>query len=126
MSRAESVNSGRNAALVVTFSGGFISLVLASMFALIASSVSEDNGVLWTLFGVCVYMLLISVACTYLILSRAGRPRLLLAAILMVLPCVLVSFVAGVSGSWAVLFIPIFIALAFVLVGVILTWRVRP
>lgn len=119
------MNSSRVAALVVTLAGGLISLVLGSLFAFIASSVAEGESTLWVLFGICVYLLLISVTCAYVIASGARRSPLLLIAIMVVLPCVMVSAVAGASSSWAVMFIPTVVALAFVLVGVILTWRVR-
>ena len=119
------MSSSRTATLFVTVSGGFISLVLSCLFAFIGSSISAESGTLWTLFGISAYLFLISVTCTYLVLSRARRQPILLAVILLVLPCIFVSIVLEAGGSWMVLFIPTIFALAFVMVGVVLTWRLR-
>lgn len=116
--------SGRVAALIVTVPAGIISLAFSGLFAAIALTTLEDPGALWVMCGFCIYMVLVSVLCTFSIGFRWRRSLVPLVAGLLVLPALLVVLIIAAGGPWMVLFIPVPIAVSFVIVGVALAWRV--
>lgn len=117
-------SSGRIAALIVTVPAGIISLAFSGLFAAIALTTQEDPGALWVMCGFCIYLVFVSLLCILFVGFRWGRSPVLLVAALLVVPVLLLVLIVAAEGPWVVLFIPIPIAVAFVLVGVALAWRV--